>query len=119
MLNYKVAIIVVTFNRKLLLRQCIEALLKSNYDNFDLFVIDNNSTDGTENDLAEFWLNDKINYLNTGENLGGAGGFHFGIKNCDIKKYDFLWLMDDDTIVLPDTLSNFRYIHLTNTSIFP
>ena len=43
----KIAAVVVTYNRKELLAECLEALIKLNHDGLDIFVIDNASTDGT------------------------------------------------------------------------
>lgn len=40
-----------------------------------------------------------IFYFNTGRNLGGAGGFNFGVRKAYEAGYDYIWLMDDDTIV--------------------
>lgn len=39
----------------------------------------------------------QILYENTGENLGGAGGFNFGIRRAYEAGYDAIWIMDDDT----------------------
>ena len=41
-----------------------------------------------------------VKYINTGSNLGGAGGFSFGIKQAVQQKYEYLWIMDDDTMPL-------------------
>ncbi|WP_313151762.1 glycosyltransferase [Lacrimispora sp.] len=102
-----VAIIVVTYNRKDLLTECITAILNSDYQYYELFVIDNASTDGTKKELSYYWMHEKVHYINTGENLGGAGGFNYGLKNTGIEKYQYAWIMDDDTIVNSDTLTNF------------
>jgi len=99
----KVVAIIVTYNRKELLRNCIEALLNSSYP-CDLLVIDNNSTDGTKDHIQNFLNEESIIYHNTGENLGGAGGFQVGIKLAVQRKYSYIWLMDDDTIVHKDAL---------------
>ena len=45
------------------------------------------------------------NYHNTGKNLGGAGGFHIGIKLAVESGYDYVWIMDDDCIVHNDSLT--------------
>lgn len=93
-----VAIVVVTYNRKNLLAECIDALLSQTYEKFDLLIFDNASTDGTEEVVKNF-QDKRIRYNNTGANLGGAGGFAFGM-NYALKenKYKYIWLMDDDTI---------------------
>ena len=48
-----------------------------------------------------------LEYRNTGKNLGGAGGFCYGIRQAAAAGYDALWLMDDDTIPEPDALARF------------
>lgn len=94
-----IAAIIVTYNRRALLNENIQALENQTAKNLDLLIIDNASTDGTEEmvkELAETFTN--INYFNTGANLGGAGGFQYGIKKAVELKYDYLWIMDDDCI---------------------
>lgn len=94
-----IAAIIVTYNRRALLNENIHALENQTAKNLDLLIIDNASTDGTEEmvkELAETFTN--INYFNTGANLGGAGGFQYGIKKAVELKYDYLWIMDDDCI---------------------
>jgi GT2 family glycosyltransferase len=100
----KIAAIIVTFNRKKLLLEAIEALLNQTNTNFDIFIIDNASSDGTNEALNSYIINNQIIYFNTGNNLGGAGGFHFGIKKVMEKNYDYIWMMDDDSIVNKDCL---------------
>lgn len=93
----KVCAIVVTYNRKTMLEGCVRALLGQTYENFDIFIIDNGSTDGTQK-LIESYLSDRIKYFNTGSNLGGAGGFYYGLKEAYKRKYEWMWIMDDDVI---------------------
>ena len=77
-----VAAVVVTYNRKQLLKECIEALLAQKAKHLRIFIIDNASTDGTEEYVKGLIDGERVVYLNTGENLGGAGGFCFGIKEA-------------------------------------
>ncbi|MCD7133327.1 glycosyltransferase family 2 protein [Limosilactobacillus balticus] len=119
MMNKKIAAVVVTYNRKKLLAECIDALLAQTYRNLDILVIDNASTDGTR-EIVKAFKNPQIRYINTGENLGGAGGFQFGVKQGVNAEYDYLWLMDDDSIPTPnaleklietaDTVGNFGFL---------
>ncbi len=104
--NKKVIAVVVTYNRKELLKECINSLLKQDYNNCDILVVDNASTDGTKDFIKKELENKKVHYVNTGSNLGGAGGFNFGIKKAYELKGEFIWLMDDDCMVHKDTLSN-------------
>jgi len=117
-----VCAIVVTYNRKRLLLECLEALKKQTRPIQGIYLIDNASTDGTPEfllekgyiqelppkELKEPWekefeiknLTDgqpiKLHYVRMHENTGGAGGFHEGVKKAYGTGYDWLWLMDDD-----------------------
>lgn len=97
--------VVVTYNRKELLCECIEALLAQTYKEFDILVVDNHSTDGTKEAVEKYAA--VLNYTDTGNNLGGAGGFQYGIRQATNLKYDYIWLMDDDCIASPEALSKF------------
>ena len=89
--------IVVTYNRLTLLKENIESLLNQSYNNFDILVVDNKSTDGTDSYLNEI-KSDRIKVITTEKNIGGAGGFNIGIRYAIENGYGQAWLMDDDTI---------------------
>jgi rhamnopyranosyl-N-acetylglucosaminyl-diphospho-decaprenol beta-1,3/1,4-galactofuranosyltransferase len=93
-----VSAVVVTYNRKELLKECLDALLNQTYPLDSIILVDNASTDGTEEFLKEhgYLKNSKIDYVRLSENTGGAGGFYEGMKRGYEKGYDWLWLMDDD-----------------------
>ncbi|WP_295266446.1 glycosyltransferase, partial [Veillonella sp.] len=94
-----VVAIVVTYNRLELLKECIQALQSQSLA-LDILVVDNNSNDGTRGYIEKLALTNKnIIYKNTGENLGGAGGFNFGLKIAAKMDYEYVWIMDDDCIV--------------------
>ena len=94
----KVAAVVVTWNRRDLLKQCLDCLLKQEGANCDILVIDNNSTDGTGDFIAAEYALPQLHYFNTGFNLGGAGGFMCGIDAAAQMGYDRIWIMDDDCL---------------------
>ncbi|SHI67024.1 Glycosyltransferase, GT2 family [Mesonia phycicola] len=105
MIKTKTCAIVVTYNRLVLLKEVVEALLKVD-DNLDkIIVINNASTDDTENYLNNISVsNSKVEQYLMSENLGGAGGFYTGLKYAFEQGYDYMWLMDDDSIVTPSSL---------------
>ena len=94
----QVAAVVVTYNRKELLDKCIACLLKQKGYSCDILVIDNASTDGTEQMIRSRYRIKAVHYYNTGENLGGAGGFEYGLKEAVSSGYQYVWIMDDDTL---------------------
>ncbi len=98
-----IAAVVVTYNRLPLLRQCLAALAAQTAQNLTIFLVDNASTDGTAEAVAEMALPNLV-YRNTGKNLGGAGGFAYGVREAALAGYDALWLMDDDTLPTPTAL---------------
>lgn len=101
----KTAAIVVTYNRKELLLENIQALMKQTVRNkLDIIIIDNASIDGTYESIKRYVDNKEIMYFNTGQNLGGAGGFQYGIKQAYILGYEYFWLMDDDTVPYSNAL---------------
>ena len=100
----RIVAIIVTYNRCELLLEALDAL-KNCIGNCDIFVIDNASTDGTKDKVTPYIDQKMIFYFNTGRNLGGAGGFNFGVRKAYEAGYDYIWLMDDDTIVKKDTLT--------------
>lgn len=97
-MSNKIAAIVVTYNRQSYLLRCIEALRRQNHADMDILIIDNASTDGTGDTLAPLAADGTIRYCNTGANLGGAGGFNYGMRLAVQQGYDYLWIMDDDCI---------------------
>lgn len=92
--------LVVTYKRPLLLQKVLESINGQTILPSKLIIIDNGSGDETASVVRTFKQQNSLNiiYIDTCENLGGAGGFQFGfdyIKNNNLD-YDYLWLMDDD-----------------------
>jgi len=104
----KIVAVVPTYNRKELLRECLNALLAQTYPLDSIILVDNASTDGTLEFLREkgYLDNSKIDYVRLPENIGSSGGFHEGIKRGYKKGYDWLWLMDDDGEPREDALES-------------
>ena len=90
--------VVVTYNRLELLQEGIEALLSQTCP-CDILIVDNASTDDTSAWAKQFAVDHaSVFYENTGANLGGAGGFNYGMRRAVEMGYDFVWIMDDDAI---------------------
>ena len=99
----RVAAIVVTCNRKELLRCCLDCLAEQTVPPDAVYLVDNASTDGT-GEMVLLRRQKGLIYSNTGANLGGAGGFARGVRLAASADYDVLWLMDDDTLPEPGAL---------------
>ncbi len=101
----RIVAIVVTYNRLPMLRRCLAALEAQQGAFADILVVDNHSTDGTGRALAPLAEAGRLCYYDTGANLGGAGGFSFGMKRAVEAGYTHLWVMDDDCIPEPMALA--------------
>ena len=93
--------VVVTYNRRELLAECLDRAQNQSRSLDQLLVVDNASTDGTADMLAE---RRGVKMLRLEENLGAAGGFERGVEWAVDRGYDWVWLMDDDTLAEPDCL---------------
>ena len=102
-----VSAVIVTYNRKEELLRCIQAVLGQTYPVSCLLIVDNASTDGTREYLAEAGIleDTRILYHRTETNTGGSGGFYTGLRLAHTQlRTDFYWLMDDDGYPSPDCL---------------
>lgn len=98
----RVVAVVVAFNRVGLLRQVLSSLHSQTRPLDAILVVDNASTDGTKEMVASDFSS--ALYFNTGANLGGAGGFAWGMELAQSLGYDLAWIMDDDAIPVTNAL---------------
>jgi GT2 family glycosyltransferase len=126
----KIAAVVVTYNRKHLLYECLDSLLNQTHPLDAIYIIDNASTDGTTDFLMEKGFIERLvypdkdaigvvksittslggtaemHYVRMTDNIGGAGGFYEGVKRSYEAGFDWIWLMDDDSEAEKNCLSN-------------
>lgn len=108
--------VVVTYNRRTLLSQCLDALADQTARPAVIVVVDNASTDGTEEVLADHPAHPEAIYLS--ENVGGAGGFAAGMAYAlTHHSPDWIWVMDDDTI--PRSTALEELLAAASTSTLP
>jgi rhamnopyranosyl-N-acetylglucosaminyl-diphospho-decaprenol beta-1,3/1,4-galactofuranosyltransferase len=100
---YRLCAIVVTFNRKSLLRETLAALQAQTISPQTILVVDNASTDGTREMLAAEFPQCAV--LPMAQNVGGAGGYYAGLAWGMQQGFEWFWLLDDDTIAQPDALA--------------
>lgn len=104
----RILAIVVTYNRLSELKNCLGALFSQTYQDFDICIVNNGSTDGTtewldEITIADRYVRGEIVVINQ-QNLGGAGGFYAGQEYALEHGYEWIWMMDDDGVPHPDQL---------------
>lgn len=95
----KFGVVIVTYNRLALLKECIEACMLQTYKFETIIIVNNCSTDGTYEYLNSI-KEKNIKILHCETNMGGAGGFYEGIKySQELNNCDYLLLIDDDAII--------------------
>jgi GT2 family glycosyltransferase len=83
--------------------ECVESCRRLSYPEFRLLIVDNCSTDGSEAILRQRFPD--VELVQTGANLGFAGGNNFGIRHALQRGAKFVWLLNNDTLVDPGALS--------------
>ncbi len=101
-----VAGVVVTFNRLEKLKTVIASIEAQTHPVETLFVIDNASTDGTAEYLAELETTVPLEVVTMETNSGGAGGFSEGMLRGYASGADHVWIMDDDCYPKPEALAS-------------
>ena len=104
MASANVVAVIVTFNRASLLPQVIEAVCRQTRPPDSIVVVDNNSTDGTQQIIKDLSKNASLINLKQEQNFGGAGGFGAGIEHALKIGADWVWIMDDDVSAHSDCL---------------
>lgn len=100
----KVFIIIPNWNGAKNILMCLESVYKINYNNYKVVVVDNNSSDGSPEYIKQKYLKTHIIINNT--NLGFAGGCNIGIKYALKHGAEYVWLLNNDTIVEKNSLES-------------
>lgn len=100
-----VAGVVVTFNRLEKLKTVIASIEAQTHAVETLLVINNASTDGTAEYLADLETSVPLEVVTMETNSGGAGGFAEGMRRGYASGADHVWIMDDDCYPKAEALS--------------
>ena len=74
------SIVVLNYNGRHLLGECLDAVLRQTYPNREVIVVDNGSTDGSQDFVREKFPSFRL--LQLPANIGPAGGHNLGIKTA-------------------------------------
>lgn len=98
----KAYIIVLNWNGKADTLDCLESLRFTNYDNYQVVLVDNGSEDDSVAAVRQKFP--EVEVVETGKNLGFAGGNNVGIEYALKQGADYVFLINNDTTVDPDYL---------------
>ena len=111
------SIIVLTYNNLDLNKACIQSILiNTAYPNYELIIVDNQSTDGTREYLEEIQKRNypQVKIIFNHENAGFAGGNNIGMKEAHGK---YILLLNNDTVVTRGWVTNLVK-HLENDNSY-
>ena len=96
----KTSIIILNYNAGKLLLDCVESIIRTNYKNYEIILVDNTSKDNSHAECKKKFP--KIRLIENDENLGYCEGNNVGIRKA---KGKFIVILNPDTIVEPDWLN--------------
>lgn len=111
----KVFAIVLNYNGKDVLLSCLDSLYKSDYSNLEVIVTDNNSKDGSLEEAREKFP--RFHFIKNSENLGFAAGNNVAIRFALEKMADYVFLLNNDATVEPDTISKLIQVSQKEPSV--
>ena len=95
-----VSVVLATYNRCDLLHRAINSVLNGTYENLELIIVDDASTDGTPGVVSQY-RDPRIRYIRTPENGGVLRARNRGF---DLAQGDYVTILDDDDVLLPEAL---------------
>lgn len=98
-----VYIIVLNWNGRADTEECLRSLLGLTYPNYRVLVVDNGSTDGSVDHLRRLFSG--AQFIENKTNLGFAAGNNRGIEHAMNNRADYVFILNNDTVVLPDVLN--------------
>lgn len=98
-----VYIVILNWNKNDVTLSCIKSVFNSSYLHYKILVIDNAPVEKLESKLTISYPS--VDYIYSPQNLGFTGGVNLGIKYALEHGAEYVWLLNNDVIVLPDTLT--------------
>lgn len=120
-MDQSVAIILLNWNGYDDTRDCMKSLEQLVDPNFHVYVVDNDSTDGSaeqlKKDKQDACYAYEWTYLQSPINRGFAGGNNLAITRACTNGHAFIWLLNNDTLVEPDSLTRLVEPMQTNPTL--
>jgi len=91
----RIAIVTVNYDLEEDTIKCVDSLLKQDYKNREIVLVENGSDEGIYKRLMERYEN--VEFIRLSKNLGFVGGFNAGIKYAKDKGFDYVLIINNDT----------------------
>ncbi len=92
----KVGVVILNYKVKNLALKCLNSVLASSFKPTHVVMVDNSSGDDIEKELPK---SERVEFIQTGQNLGYTGGNNVGIKHLLKYDLDYIWILNPDLTV--------------------
>lgn len=111
-----VAVILLNYNQWEMTAECVESVLKSDYPDFRVLLIDNGSHSPDDYEKLRKFSSERCDLIRIEKNRGYVGGMNYGMKLASEGEFDFFLVMNNDAVIAPDSISRMvecsgRYEH--------
>ena len=114
----KLCYVILNYNSFEDTKDCINSLLNQTIQTFNILIVDNDSSDNSMQLLKTQFP--QLFFIQNKKNIGFAGGCNIGINFCLHNKYDYVFLLNNDTIAHPrmtEIIYSYIKIHTTESLI--
>ncbi len=99
----KISMVIINWNGKQVLRDCLESVLKLRHPMHEIIVVDNGSTDGSV-EMMEIEYRGKVKVIRNAKNLGAPVARNQGMQEAVKTEIDFIYCLDNDLTIDPDAI---------------
>jgi GT2 family glycosyltransferase len=103
--NPSVAILILNYNQYEITNECVQAILRSNYNNFKILLLDNGSHSSEDYDKLMTLQSERCNIFRIEKNRGYVGGMNFLLELASQQEFNLFLIMNNDTVIASDALT--------------
>lgn len=102
-----IGVVICNYNKREYVLACIQAVLESTITDYDIYVIDNASSDGSAEAIRQRY-GEAVTVVENQSNQGGSGGFNRGIRLAVEKGYTYVCCLDNDAFLDEQALASMK-----------
>jgi glycosyltransferase involved in cell wall biosynthesis len=101
MSGHKITVVLATYNRASILPMCLKSIATQTYQKWKLVIVNDASTDQTEEVIKQYLNDNRVHYLKNFGNQGMIKSRNLGIDHC---KTELAFIAEDDVVLHEDCL---------------